>query len=154
MLLGNKTTPLGARLATTTPRSGDDANLGNNVTPLSACSVTMAPSSETLGNNTKLGNDSTLMTTMPRLAMTPCLSATTPSLSCKPYDATIGNNATLGDGNVKLGNNTTPLLTMTVMTTMTMAAVAVAAAVARTTKTAAVTYRQQSTKRDGQSTIN
>jgi hypothetical protein len=42
------------------------------------------------------------------------------------------------------------------MTTMTTTAVAAAAAVAvaRTMKTAAVIYRQQSTKRDGQSTIN
>jgi hypothetical protein len=30
----------GARLATTTARSGDDANLGNNATPLGARSVT------------------------------------------------------------------------------------------------------------------
>ena len=52
--------PLGACSVTTTPRSGDDANLGNNATPLGARLVMMAPSLKTLGNNTKLGNDSTL----------------------------------------------------------------------------------------------
>ncbi len=73
---------------------------------------------------------------------------------CKPYDVTLGDNATLGDGNAKLGNDAaTPLLTTTAMMTSMTAAVAAAAAVARTMKTAAMTYRQQSTKRDGQSTI-
>jgi hypothetical protein len=88
--------------------------------------------------------------------MTPPLLATTPSLSRKPYNATLGNDATLGDNNAKLGDNAAmPLLTTMAMTmTMTATLSAVAAAVARTTKTAAVTYRQQSTKRDGQSTIN
>jgi hypothetical protein len=74
---------------------------------------------------------------------------------CEPYDTTLGNDATLGNGNAKLGDDAaTPLLTMTSTTTTTVAALAAAAAVARTTKTAAVTFRQQSTKRDGQSTIN
>ena len=52
--------PLGACLATTTPRLGDNANLGNDATPLGARSVMTTPSSETLGDNTKLGNDSAL----------------------------------------------------------------------------------------------
>ena len=66
----------------------------------------------------------------------------------------LGNNVTLGDDNAKLGGDAaTPMLTTMVMTTTTAAALATAVAVARTTKTAAVTYRQQSTKRDGQSTI-
>jgi hypothetical protein len=85
---------------------------------------------------------------MPCLAKTPHLLATTPSLSREPYAATLGDNATLGEDNAKLGNNTTPLLMTTAMTATTMAAVAAAAAAARTTTTAAVTYRQQSTKRD------
>ena len=76
-------------------------------------------------------------------------------MSHKPNDITLGNNAMLGDNNAKLGDNAaTPLLmTMAMMTTPT-AVVAAAVAVARMTKTAAVTYRQQSTKRDEQSTIN
>ena len=67
----------------------------------------------------------------------------------------LARDATLGDNNTKLGNNAaTPQLTTTAIMTMTMAAaVAAAAAVARTMKTAAMTYRQQSTKRDGKSTI-
>jgi hypothetical protein len=40
------------------------------------------------------------------------------------------------------------------MTTTMAVVLAAAVAVARTTKTAAVTFRQQSTKRDGQSKIN
>jgi hypothetical protein len=81
--------------------------------------------------------------------------ATTPSSSREPYATTLGNNVTLGNDDAKLGNDAaTPLLTMTAMTTTTVAALAAAAAVARTTKTAAVTFRQQSTKRVGQSTIN
>ncbi len=81
--------------------------------------------------------------------------ATTPSPSREPYDTTLGNNATLGNDDAKLGDDAaTLLLTMTSMTTTTVAALAAVAAVARTTKTAAVTFRQQSTKRDGQSTIN
>ncbi len=75
--LGNNTTPLGAPLATMTPRSGDDANIGNDVTPLGARLVTMTPSSEMLGNNTKLIGDSTL-----------------------------GNDATVADDATPLGNNT------------------------------------------------
>ena len=68
---------------------------------------------------------------------------------------TLGDDATLGVNDAKLGNDAaTPLLTTTAMMTTTTAALAVAAAVARTAKTAAVTYRQQSTKRDGQSAIN
>ncbi len=68
---------------------------------------------------------------------------------------TLVNDATLGNDDAKLGNDAaTPLLTMTSMTTTAVAALAAAAAVARMTKTAAVTFRQQSTKRDGQSTIN
>ena len=70
-------------------------------------------------------------------------------MSHKPYNATLGNDTTLGDNNAKLGDNATPLLTTTAMTSTTAAAAAAAAAVARTTKMAAVTYRQQSTKRDG-----
>ena len=67
----------------------------------------------------------------------------------------LGGDATLGDNNAKLGNDATMLLLTTrAMTTLTTAVVAAVAAVARTTKTAAVIYRQQSTKRDGQSTIN
>ena len=58
MPLGNDTTPLGARSATTTALSGDDANLGNDATPLGARLVTTTPSSETLGNNTELGDNS------------------------------------------------------------------------------------------------
>ena len=59
----------------------------------------------------------------------------------------------LGDKDAKLGDDAaTPLLTTMAMTMA--AAVAAVAAVARTTKTAAVTYRQQSTKRDRQLTIN
>ena len=65
--------------------------------------------------------------------MTPRLLATTPSLSHEPYDATLGNNATLGDDNAKLGADATPLLTTTATTKM--AVVAAAAAVARRTKT-------------------
>ena len=63
-------------------------------------------------------------------------------------------NATLGEDDAKLVDDATPLLRTTAMTTMTTAAVAAAVAVARMTKTAAVIYRQQSTKRDGKSTIN
>ncbi len=81
--------------------------------------------------------------------------ATTPSSLCEPYDAKLDDNATLGDDNAKLGNDAATLLLMTTaMTTTTAVALAAAAAVARTMKTAAVTFRQQSTKRDGQSTIN
>ena len=58
--LGNNTTPLGTRSATTMPRLGDDANLGDNATPLSARLVTTTPSLETLGDNTKPGSNSTL----------------------------------------------------------------------------------------------
>ena len=54
-------------------------------------------------------------------------------MSHEPYDATLGNNATLGDDNAKLGADATPLLTMTATTKM--AVVAAAAAVARRTKT-------------------
>jgi hypothetical protein len=67
-----------------------------------------------------------------------------------PLSATLGNDATLGDNNAKLGNDAMPLLTTAVMMTTTTAAVAATAAVARTMKTVAVTYRQQSTKRDRQ----
>jgi hypothetical protein len=87
----------------------------------------------------------------------PHLLATTPSSSREPYDLTLGNDATLGDNDAKLGNNAAmpmPLLTTMAMTTTTTAVVAAAVVVARMTKTAAVTYRQQSTKRDGKSTIN
>jgi hypothetical protein len=118
-LLGNDTPPLGARSATTTPRSGDDTNHRGDATPLGARSVTMMPSSESIGNNIKLGNDSMLVTTMPRLAMMSRLLVTTPSLSHKPYGATLGDNATLGDDNAKLGNDATLLLTMMAMTTTT-----------------------------------
>ena len=65
-----------------------------------------------------------------------------------------GANTMLGDDNAKLSDNATPLLTTTAMTTTTSAAVAAAAAVVRMRKTAAVTYRQQSTIRYGQSTIH
>ena len=82
---------------------------------------------------------------MPRSVMTPCLLATTPSSWREPYDATLGNDTTLGDNDAKLGNDATPLLTTMAMTAMTTAAVAGAVAVARRTKTAAVTYRHQST---------
>ena len=83
------------------------------------------------------------------------LSVTTPSLSCKPYDVMLGDDAMLGDDNAKLGHDAArPLLTATAMTTTTAVVLAAAAAVARTTKTAALTFRQQSTKRDRQSTIN
>ena len=91
---------------------------------------------------------------MPCLAKTIHLLATTPSLSRKPYNTTLGDNATLGNSDAKLGNNATPLLTTMVMTMTMTAAVAAASAVARRMQTTAVTYRQQSTKRDGQSTIN
>ena len=74
------------------------------------------------------------VTTTPRSAMTPHLLATTPSLPHKPYDATLGNNAMLGDDDTKLGEDATPLLMTTTMTTAMTAAVAAAAAVARTTK--------------------
>jgi hypothetical protein len=77
--------------------------------------------------------------------MTPHLLATTPSSLRKPYDATLGNEATLGDDDAKLADNATPLLTVKVMTT-TATTVAAVAAVARMTKTAVVTHRQQSTK--------
>ena len=67
----------------------------------------------------------------------------------------LGDNITLGEDNAKLGNNAAmPLLTTTVMMMTMTAAVAAAVAVARITKTAAVSYRQQSIKRDRQSTIN
>ena len=59
-LLGNDATPLNTRLATTTARSGDNANLGDDAMPLGACLVTTTPSSETLGDKTKLGNNSML----------------------------------------------------------------------------------------------
>ena len=77
-MLGDNAMPLGARLATMPTRSGDDANLGDNATLLGARSVTMTPSLETLGNNTKLGNNSTLC----------------------------DDNATLGNDATPLGNNT------------------------------------------------
>ena len=69
----------------------------------------------------------------------------------------LGDDDTFSDDDAKLGNDAAmPLLMTTAMTTtaMTTVAVAAAAAVARTSKTVAVTYRQQSTKRDGQTTIN
>jgi hypothetical protein len=56
---------------------GDAANLGDDATPLGARSVRTTPSSETLGNNTKLSGNSTL-----------------------------GDNATLADDAMPLGNNT------------------------------------------------
>ena len=72
---------------------------------------------------------------MPRSVMTPCLLETTLSLLREPYDATLGNDTTLGDNDAKLGDNATPLLTTMAMTTMTMAAaVAAVVAVTRTTK--------------------
>ena len=152
---GNNATPLGkdatllsACSATMMSRLGDDANLGDNATLLAARLVMTTPSLEALGDNTKLGNDSTLVTTTPHLGTTPRLSATTPSLSCKPSEATLSNETMPGDNTAKLGDDTTPLLMTTAMTATTMAAVAAAAAAARTTTTAAVTYRQQSTKRD------
>ena len=54
-------------------------------------------------------------------------------------------DATFDDNNAKLGNAATPLLTMMAMRTMMTKVVAAVVAVARTTKTAVVTYRQQST---------
>ena len=64
--LGNNATPLGARSATTTACSGDDANLGDDATPLGACSVNDNTKlgdddiNTKLGNNSTLGNDATL----------------------------------------------------------------------------------------------
>jgi hypothetical protein len=53
-----------------------------------------------------------------------CLSATTPSSSCEPYNATLGDNTTLGDDNAKLGNNfAMPLLTTAARTTTTAASI-------------------------------
>ncbi len=66
----------------------------------------------------------------------------------------LGDDATLGGDDTKLGINAKPLLTTMALTSMMTVVVAAAAAVVRMTKTAAVTYRQQSTNRDRQSTIN
>ena len=77
MQLGNNATPLGARSATTTACSGDDANLDNNATLLGARSVTTTPKLNDNNTNTKLVNNSTL-----------------------------GNNATLTDDATPFGNNT------------------------------------------------
>ena len=65
LLLGNNATPLGARLATTTPCSGDDANLGNNATPLGndatlSDHAMLGNNTATLGDNARLGNDTAL----------------------------------------------------------------------------------------------
>ncbi len=58
------------------------------------------------------------------MATTPHLSATTPSLLRKPYNSTLGDNATLDDNDAKLGDNATSLLmTMTMTTTATVVVV-------------------------------
>jgi hypothetical protein len=108
--LGNNAELFCACLATTMPHLGDNTNLGNKAMLLSARLVTMMPSSETLGNNTKLCNDSTLCDNNATLGNIPGLSTTTPSLLHEPYEATLGNNATLGDDDAKLGEDATLLL--------------------------------------------
>ena len=60
MRLGDNATPFSACLAMSTPRSGDGANLDKDATLLGARSEMMTPSLETLGDNTKLCNDSML----------------------------------------------------------------------------------------------
>ena len=55
--LGDDATPLGARSATTTPHLGDNANLGDNATPLGAQLATTTPHSS---NNANLGNNAML----------------------------------------------------------------------------------------------